>query len=121
MKLGILITTDDELSSVYPKNGTDFSFEELYPLLKCDTIEIVRLSSAEIMLIDESGKPNGKPVNRIASAMYKETRESPEASRARVAEMEAKGFTVFQIDEQYGYTPYDIAGNAIICPSDMVK
>ena len=50
-----------------PANGQTFTFEELYPVLGCDTIEIVRFDDGRRLLIDESGKISGKPMNDQAT------------------------------------------------------
>lgn len=52
-------------------------FGALYPVLGCDTIELVRLPSlgnpASIMLVDEDGIGRNRPLNRNASAIAHRT------------------------------------------------
>lgn len=41
---------------INPENGRSFKLAELYRLLDCQTIEVVRLSKDLILLTDEEGK-----------------------------------------------------------------
>ncbi|WP_019946736.1 DUF3846 domain-containing protein [Hymenobacter aerophilus] len=45
-----------EPRTVSPANGRSFRLAELYQLLDCQTIEVVRLSDELILIIDEEGK-----------------------------------------------------------------
>jgi hypothetical protein len=76
-----------------PANGTDFSLEELQQMVG-GHIEIVRLSSGYIIVIDEEGKLKGKPVNAPASLLY---------------------------DISYPGIDDAIVGTAVWCKSEMVK
>jgi hypothetical protein len=46
----------DESILVEPENGTDFKLKQLYTLLGCSLVEVIRLSDEHIMIIDEEGK-----------------------------------------------------------------
>ena len=48
--------TEGEIIKVSPRNGKDFKLEELYTLLGCDYIEVLRLDDKNIVVIDEDGK-----------------------------------------------------------------
>jgi len=66
------IPTDGIPVKVAPQNGSDFSLEELYEIVGCKTIGIVRLRTGQILVIDEEGKFTGpnhgpKPPNEIAT------------------------------------------------------
>ncbi len=62
-------TADSSAESrpISPANGEKFTFEELYPILGCDTIEVVDLEDGRCLLIDENGKLTGKPLNDQAT------------------------------------------------------
>ena len=64
--------TEGEIIKVSPRNGKDFKLEELYTLLGCDYIEVLRLDDKNIVVIDEEGKLNGRPVNYKATALCHE-------------------------------------------------
>ena len=56
-----------ESREIAPANGQAFTFAELYPVLGCDDIEIVHFDDGRCLLIDGSGKINGKPMNDQAT------------------------------------------------------
>ena len=41
---------------VSPQNGRSFKLAELYQLLDCQTVDVMRLSSELILIIDDEGK-----------------------------------------------------------------
>ena len=89
----LLIKTDGTAKGVTPLNGGDFSLEELQGLVE-GLIEIVPLTENVIMVVNEDGK-GVLPMNFSATVIAK---------------------------AQNAIFPYDyIAGNALMCPSDMVK
>lgn len=89
----ILINTDGRMQGVRPANGGDFSLEELQGFVE-GFIEIVELTPNVIMVVNEEGKGVLEP-NPTATVLAK-----------------ARG-AIF---------PHDyIAGNALMCPSNMVK
>lgn len=64
------IKTDGTETPVSPKNGTDFSLEELQGFVG-GPIEIVRLPGTnDIMVLHEEGKLEGQPVNAKATRLY---------------------------------------------------
>lgn len=88
-----LIKTDGTVTEVAPKNGRNFTLEELRTLIGCDWIEIVRLlgSGDSFLVVDEEGKLNGKERNSKATKMY-------------------------------GRMPYDyIVGDALLCKEGEVR
>lgn len=92
-KGAILFETTGRAQGVFPANGTDFTLEELQGFVG-ELIEIVELTPNVIMVVNEYGKMDCEP-NGMATVLAK-----------------AHG-AIF---------PYDyIAGNALMCPSDMVK
>lgn len=67
--MAILIKVDGSQEIVTPVNGKKFTLEEMQKLVDgyiqpCDTIDKRR------MVVDEDGKPKGKPVNYEASKLY---------------------------------------------------
>lgn len=78
--------------AVYPKNGTDFKWEELHEFVN-GYIGIIELADGYIMVINEDGKPQGLPRNDKATHIFRNN-----------------------------YATHDyIVGNALICKSEMVK
>ena len=65
------IKTNGETIEVHPKNGVDFSLEELQGFVG-GFIEIVRVDDDRIMVVNEEGKLNELPVNGIATYMARE-------------------------------------------------
>lgn len=67
-----LIKTDGSEMEVKPKNGRDFTLEELRTVIGCSWVEIVRLhdGSGSFFVVDEEGKLNGKDYNEKATVMY---------------------------------------------------
>lgn len=90
-KAAHVIMTDGIALKTEPKNGTDFSLEEMQKIVG-GYIEILRLGSELIMVVNEEGKLNGLGFNAKATIL------------ARAA----------------GYDDY-IVGDVLVCPSDMVK
>lgn len=59
-----LYKTDGTSCQITPENGTDFKLEELYRLLNCRTVELVRIPQAgKIAIIDEEEKFSDKAPN----------------------------------------------------------
>lgn len=68
--MATVLYADGRQRDVEPNNGTDFQLEELYRLLDVKMIEVVPLRETEqLMIIDEEGKLNDKPHNRVATAI----------------------------------------------------
>ena len=90
---GLLITPDASVTEFVPANGREFTLEELQKGVE-GFIEIIYLTENTIMVVNEDGKRRLNP-NMISTVI-------------------AKGFNaIFQHDY--------IAGNAVMCHSDMVK
>ena len=77
--------------AVEPKNGTDFSLEELQKIVG-GYIEVLRLGSEQIMVLNEEGKLYGLGVNDKATVL---------AVTAGYADI--------------------IVGDVLVCPKEMVK
>jgi hypothetical protein len=93
MSKGLLITPEAVVTEVKPKNGTDFSLEELQEKVG-GHIEVVELTPKTIMVVNEEGKGSLFP-NMMATIIAKSC------------------YAIFPDDY--------IAGNAVLCANDMVK
>ena len=78
--------------AVSPKNGTDFSLEELQAIVGV-YIEVLVLDGGEIMVVNEEGKLDGLPFNYSATSYLYE--------HSRYLDL--------------------IVGNVLVCKSDQVK
>ncbi len=67
--MGKLIKVNGEEQDVAPANGSDFKLKELYDLLNCDLIEVIRTPDNKLMIIDEEGKLTNKKPNRKATEL----------------------------------------------------
>jgi hypothetical protein len=93
--MATLYKTDGTQIEVKPSNGTDFQLAELYELLGCSMIEVVRMKRGLIMIVDEEGKLSRKQAN-------------PEATKI------AHGFeSIFSNDF--------IVGTALVCREEELK
>ena len=68
-----ILRVNGERKEVMPKNGTDFTLEEAQGIVG-GLIDIVYLSSTQIMVVNDEGMVNGMKVNRNASLVYLITR-----------------------------------------------
>ena len=64
-----IIYADGRVTPFKPKNGTDFSLEELQNVVG-GYIEILDLRNGQIIVVNEEGKLKGLPVNQIATEAY---------------------------------------------------
>lgn len=56
---------------VSPENGRSFKLAELYRLLDCQTVDVVRLSADLILIIDDEGKfRNPAYLNLLATYLW---------------------------------------------------
>ena len=88
---GRILFVDGREEFIEPKNGTDFSLEELHTIVG-GYIEIVLLGDNRIMVVNEEGKINRLPLNVRATCIV---------NGAGIADT--------------------IVGNVLICRSEMVK
>ena len=65
-----IIKTTGEKIVVKPKNGTDFSLEELKKAIGGGYIETVRIGD-ELLVIDEDGRRKDLPLNECASSLFR--------------------------------------------------
>lgn len=54
-KSAVRIKTNGIVDDVIPRNGSDFSLEEMYTLINTDIIETVYLPGDKVMIVDEEG------------------------------------------------------------------
>ena len=91
-----LYETTGAVVEINPKNGTDFSLEDLYEHIGCRVIDILSLNdNNRLMVIDDEGKLNGAEINTTAT-------------------MIAQNYNVIPIWDV-------IKGNVVICDSGMIK
>lgn len=64
-----ILTSTGSRKDVNPSNGSDFSLEELQDFVG-GYIEIVRLSSTQLMVVNEEGKIHNLPINTNATLLY---------------------------------------------------
>lgn len=64
--MAFLYKTDGTRQEIYPKEEK-FTLEELYELLDCELIEVVRITPEKNMIIDEEGKYTKSDINAIAT------------------------------------------------------
>lgn len=92
----VVIDPCKPVDEVMPANGTDWTLEELYKLLNCDMIEVVRVTDDLILIIDEEGK------------LKHSTSHNREATEV--------------MNYHHNPTWSDvIVGKAVLCPSSMLK
>ena len=69
--MAILIKVDSkEELNIYPNNKETFTLEEMYKYTNSTIVEFVYLNG-HIMIIDEEGKLNNKPINDIATHYFR--------------------------------------------------
>lgn len=64
--------TNGEIIETEPKNGIDFSLEELQGVVG-GYVEIVYLSKELIMVLNEEGKISELPFNELATELYQDS------------------------------------------------
>lgn len=73
-KYAELLLTDGRVEKVYPKNGRTFAFDELYPLLGCEMIQVFHIlpdeNGSRVMLMDEDGRMNHQVENAQATEIF---------------------------------------------------
>jgi len=66
--MATIYKTNGEVIETTPKNGRDFSLEEMQEIVG-GFIEIVYLDNGQLMIVNEEGKINGLPLNENASML----------------------------------------------------
>ena len=54
--MATLIKPDGTEITITPKNSSDFKLEELYQLIECDMVQMIRLADGRTMWMDEESK-----------------------------------------------------------------
>jgi hypothetical protein len=84
--MAVLITPDGEAKTVLPKNGTDFTNDEIHELVggywqttlpapgmlllgSGDNVVVMELVRGSLMVVNEEGKLIGMPVNPVATSL----------------------------------------------------
>ena len=72
--MAIVIKPNGEKTVAHPKNErTGFDLEEIYALIGCDCIDVVRLADGALMVCDDEAcykTEEACPPNQMASALY---------------------------------------------------
>jgi hypothetical protein len=95
-----ILTTGGDIKLTAPKNGSDFTLDELKAAIGGGYIEIVRIPPDRLMVVDDDGKVKDPPlpINERASRLYCGGR-TPDFSN-----------------------PYDtINGDALVCHESQIK
>lgn len=69
MKNVYFIPVSGDAREFAPENGKCFNLQELYKKIDCNLIEVVYLPNGLIMIVDEEGRLNQKPINRLATTL----------------------------------------------------
>lgn len=62
------------ITEIEPKNGKTFELREMYKLINCTMVEFIYFDN-QILIIDEEGKLNHKPLNDIATYLYRKNKK----------------------------------------------
>lgn len=67
-----------EPQPVHPANGRSFRLAELYRLLDCELVDVVRLTDELILIIDDEGKFKSPAyLNLLATYLWHQHQETP--------------------------------------------
>lgn len=115
------IDIDGTVTEAIPANGKEFMFDELYPLVGCEEIQIVGISDLRIMVLDYNGTMNKKPINIVATLRYMWELNLYTNAKG----VSAKKYWGRQGVEFIQLGPLDdcntIVGKVLVCPVEMVK
>ena len=122
--LATLCLADGTVQEVTPKNGKRFTFDELYELIGCDMLEIIKTGDASMVLIgDENARLHDDYIiNDQTTKIYRDSFgiTDPQAQwDAFVKDAEARGVMVIE-NRRHDEEPYTMAGNMVYCPAMMV-
>ena len=91
-----LLKASGEVMEIEPKNGTNFTLDELYEHLSRSLFEVINLNQDDIMVVDEEGKWTSNNVINVNATVLAQ--------------------------ENQAITSWDyIAGNAIVCNRKMIR
>ena len=62
------------ITEIEPKNGKTFELREMYKLINCSMVEFIYFDN-QILIIDEEGKLNHKPINDIATYLFRKNKK----------------------------------------------
>lgn len=91
-----LLKASGEVMEIEPKNGTNFTLDELYKHLSRSLFKVINLNQDDIMVVDEEGKWASNNVINVNATMLAQ--------------------------ENQAITSWDyIAGDAIVCNRKMIR
>jgi len=62
------------IKEIEPENGKTFELKEMYKLINCSMVEFIYFDN-QILIIDEEGKLNHKPINDIATYLFRKNKK----------------------------------------------
>lgn len=114
-----LIEENGDINPVTPKEPTKgFQLDELYAMLECECIEVIKLADGRIMICNEESKLVDEPViNSKATELFREGRPSAKEYRTKMKQQYGDAF----IDLSSGDDELDdsICGHVVVCPPEM--
>lgn len=63
------ISVSGEAREICPLDPAGFKLRELYGLLSCSVVEMIMLDRRRVMIMDEEGKLNRRPINMEATKL----------------------------------------------------
>lgn len=123
----MLYRADGTQVPVTPANGKNFTCQELYKIIGCDTVEIIECGDPAMTMIgdEEARCKNDYVVNTKATRIYREGNGIPENVRQHKKEVTESYKAMYGdmfIDcscEDDDEEPYTIVGNVVYCPTVM--
>ena len=108
-----LIKANGTTTDIEPKNGTNFTLQELYEALKCRMIEVVTAKNGKILICDENGGLRGDIVN-VQGLGYALELQDPDGIKYYVPWLNK----IASRHSEYGI---QIVGNVILCNNSELK
>ena len=116
--MAFLIKENGQVSPIKPRNGKHFSFEELYEVIGCELVQLVKLDGGYYMIVDESGALKKHRVqNMVATEMYQSCLPSKEKIDERMEEYKKMGFNIITIP---GNEENLVFGNVVVCKRNQI-
>ena len=99
MKTATYYKIDGYVTTVVPKNGKHFTYDELR-LFVGERVEIVPMPSGDLMVVHEEGKLIGLPENRNATEVWK---------------------SEYPIEKYAGNNDELVVGDALVSPAKFIR
>ena len=103
---GILLKPNRKPEVVY-FDSMDVTLEQLYKLVECDTIQIVRVPNTHyLMVIDDNGKFLRKHLNILATILYQNTYDCIVGNALVLIDEDAYSWDKYIEPDAYAIPPY---------------